>query len=420
MCHLRGSVLMGATFTSVLLSVIGLCLSGVYSAVVAELTFPQTPFVCFFGLFFLVGLIPWRWVRAFHGNRNASTLSQITIQSQLSDKRIFLYLLVTYFVAFTDLIVINLSAIPPLYRFICALVGVGVLIDMSKMIYKRLQYRTQPVGLADWFLESMRNAERSSKHDALVQAFELTFSVISAYVGMNDTASLKMFCLRIIDNADLWIRASSKLPGSLDGMNTEASVLDRYTIVEAMVAKRMSSVLQAESLIMLETLIWFEGKLALAFHGRHASLGYLLLFSLSVTLQQVEGKIDRTSREIEYITMLSEIIKALIDRTAATRISDRTSIFRTLALLESHLKESFRADRSINPAFLMQPFAEVGQLIAEEKYAQVPDRDDIIAELRRLLAQFAALEGVRAQMDIGVEGTDTKSSYKEDKPFLSR
>jgi hypothetical protein len=301
-----------------------------------------------------------------------------------------------------------------------ALVSAGILIDLAKRLYQRLQFRAKPEGIAEWLLEKMSAAEKTLRHDDLVEAFESTFSILTGYLKLEDIASLKLFCLKIVENADFWIRVSSQLPGDFSGTNKESSVLDSYTIVEAMVAKRMSSLLQVESLVVLEMLIWFEGRLVLAFHRRHASLGYLLLFSLSVVLQQVGGKIDRTSREIEYITMLSEVIKAFIDRTVVTRVSDRTSIFRGLALLESHLKESFRIDRNINPAFLMQPFAEVGQLIADEKYAEMPDRDAIIAELRRLLSQFAALEGVRAQMDIGVEGTDTKASYKEDKPFLAR
>ncbi len=411
---------MGATFTSVLISIIGLCFSGLYPTWAAALTFPQTPLVCFFGIFLLVCLLPWRWVGGSQGDRSSHAISQCIIKSQLADKRVWLYQLIVYFIAFFSLVMVSIDSIPSLYRFMGALIGTGVLIDVAKTIYQRLQFRAKPEGLADWILESMKSAERRLNHDELVDFFESTFSILSGYLKMYDVASLKLFCLKIIENADVWIRASSKLPGNLDAINKDASVLDSYMIVEAMVAKRMSSVLQAESLVVLETLIWFEGKLSLAFHGRHASLGYLLLFSLSVTLQHLEGKIDRTSREIEYITMLSEIIKAFIDRTVATRISDRTSIFRALALLESHLKESFRMDRNINPAFLMQPFAEVGQLIADEKYAQMPDREDIIAELRRLLSQFAALEGVRAQMDIGVEGTDTKASYKEDKPFLAR
>jgi hypothetical protein len=413
-------IVMSATFTSVLISIAGLCLSGLYPTWGAALNFPMTASVFFFGIFLLCTIVPWGWVRGPQGGQISHAIVHCAKKSQLSDKRICLYLFAVYFISFGTLIVVSLSPIPSLYRFMCVLVSAGMLIDLAKMIYRRLQFRAGPEGLADWLLETMRTAERKSNHDSLVEGFESTFSILTGYLKMDDVASLKLFCLKIIENADFWIRASSQLPGNLGGVDKDPSVLDNYTIVEAMVAKRMASILQVESLVVLETLIWFEGKLVLAFHKRHSSLGYLLLFSLSVILQQADGKIDRTSKEIEYITMLSEVIKAFIDRAAATRISDRASIFKGLSLLESHLKESFRNDRNINPAFLMQPFAEVGQLIADEKYAQMPDRDDIIAELRRLLSQFAALESVRAQMDIGVEGTDTKASYKEDKPFLSR
>jgi hypothetical protein len=413
---------MGATFASVLITIFVLCLTSSYPSVGTTLMFPKTPFVCFFGLFLLFSLIPWKWVVRFYGNGEAHVLSQCALKSQTADKRIGLYLMAVYFIAFCAVALINFSSVSASYRFLYGLVSAGILIDLARKIYCRLQFRSKAEGLVQWLLESMKSAGRTPNRDDLVEAFESTFSIISSYLKIGDIASLKLFCANIVENSDFWIRASTQLPGNADGINKDASVLDSYTIVEAMVAKRMASIaretLQSESLIALETVIWFDGKLSLAFHKRHASLGYLLLLSLSLTLQQVEGKIDRTSREIEYITMLSELIKAYIDRTISTRSSDRASIFRALALLESHLKESFRKDRTINPAFLMQPFAEVGQLIADEKYALMPDKDDIIAELRRLLSQFAALEGVRAQMDIGGEGTDTKASYQEDKPFL--
>lgn len=415
---------MNATSVALLLSVLLLSLSHLHPNLNGMVFFPKFLATCFLGLFLFVSLIPWRWTRRLSGHGGGGGISQTAAHSQVEDRKVRIYLLGIYCIIFVALFVVNFSAISTLFRFCYFIVSTGLLIDLSRKIYCRLHFRGTASGIAEFLVESMGKAEKRGDHDRLVEGFESTFSMVSGYLKMNDVASLRVFCSKIIERADSWIRASVQMPGKLDGSDQESSLLDSYTVVEAMVAKRLSSIcreaLQSESLIGFETLIWLDGKLALAFHRRYPSLGHLILLSISLTLQQAEGAIDCTSREIEYIAMLSELIKSYIDQTLATKRSDRAAIFRTLSLLESHLKESFRLDRKINPAFLMQPFAEVGELLAEDKYTTMPDRDEVLAELRRLLSQFAVLESVRAQMDVGVDGTDTKASYHEDKPFLPK
>jgi hypothetical protein len=157
----------------------------------------------------------------------------------------------------------------------------------------------------------------------------------------------------------------------------------------------------------------------LTFHGYHESLGFLLLMTLVRETVRADGEIAAADRDVEVISGFSEVTKALIDRAVVRGLSDKGAILKVLAILEARVKESFRREKTINPALLMQPFAEVGQMLAGASYSTLPDREEIIAELRRILNQFAALEGVTSRLEVSVEGTDTASSFHEDLPFTA-
>ena len=190
---------------------------------------------------------------------------------------------------------------------------------------------------------------------------------------------------------------------------------------EARTAKRLAWVIkeacETGSPTALEEAVRITGRLFLVFHGYHPSLGLLLLMTLSQTSQKGEGKIAPWDRDVELMSAFSEVVKALIDKSLDKGISDTESITKVLAILETHVKESFRREKSVNAAFLMQPFAEIGQMLAAPRYNALPGRDEIITVLRRALAQFAAIETVTGRLEIAGEGTDTKASFREDLPF---
>jgi hypothetical protein len=410
-------------------SLIGLCIAAMvlishmlYPNLVVSLTFLRMPFISFFGLVMLGISFPWRYLKSSSSSEKNAALKSVMMRSCQADRALYLYRYLIYIVSFLAILVSSIVGLSSITRFAYAIASVGIVLDCLRGISSRIQLRISPLGLSEYVLGVMNRGEKESDHEKIRDGFESTFSIIFSYLKNGDMASLKIFCTKISGRLDSWIRMSTKLPVSLEELKKEGLVLDRYTIVEAMVAKRFNSILlealQSTNSLGLETIIWFEGKFVLAFHKKHPSLGYLLLFSLANTLQLSEGKIDRVSRQAEYVTLISEIIKAYIDHSAMTNVSDKISIIKALALLENHLKDIFQLDRKMNPAFLMQPIAEIGQLIADERYVQMPDREDIVAELRRILSQFAILETIRAEMQMSGEGTDTKASYHEDKPFL--
>ena len=267
----------------------------------------------------------------------------------------------------------------------------------------------------------MKRSVRRRNERLHTMAFEMVFAVIVAYMHKGQPGELRLFCQKIVAGADLWLGSIARLRMFRLPSESEESLLDRYTVAEAMTAKRLSwlakEACEIGNPVAFEETVRLIGRLFMAFHNFHPSLGFFLLFSLSQTVQNVDGKIARWDRDLEVSMGLSEVVKSLIERSIDRNISDKESILKVLAILETHVRASFLQEKSMNPAFLMQPFAEIGQMLGESRYETLPDRDEVLAQLRRVLAQFAAIENVSGHLEISGAGTDTKSSFHEDLPF---
>lgn len=389
----------------------------------SEVVLPDTMLSFFFGLSLFFSLLPWVWtIFSTSGTKNTpATLAPL--RSCVWDRRMYRYSIGIQILSFLGIVVVSQDLLPPIWGLALSIVYIGGILDLLKNAYIRLQYRRTASGVAEWFIESMKEAVQ--KRDARLHTiiFEMIFSTIVDYMHCGLFGSLKTLCQDLLTETDLWIGAIAGLRLYSVPTEQEETMLDRYMIAEAKTAKRLMWV--AREACDLGTPIAFEesvlltGKLFLAFHAHHESLGFILLVSLSQTAQTLDGKIDPMDREVEVTIGFSEVIKSLIDRSIDRRVSDKASILKVLAILETHVKASFHHEKSINPALLMQPFAEIGQMLAFSRYAALPDREEILAQLRRILAQFAAIESVSSRFEMLGPGTDTGASYREDLPFTT-
>ena len=81
------------------------------------------------------------------------------------------------------------------------------------------------------------------------------------------------------------------------------------------------------------------------------------------------------------------------------------------------MKERFRRDRTINPAYLMQPFAEIATFLTHPSFSTLVGREEIVSDLKRILSQFAVLETISERLG-ETHPTDTASTYQQDIPYL--
>lgn len=387
----------------------------------APLTLPNTFFEVFFVVSLFFSSLPWVWTLILSLGAETNPISAKALRSNMQDRLMYLYSCGVIIASFAGIIIMSYQPIPVVWCFGISVILAGIILDLLRLAYFRLQYRRSPEGIADWFVERMKVAVR--RHDERLHAlsFEMVFTLIAGYIKCGELGGLRIFCQKIVAASDLWLGAMAKLSLFRIPSETEETLLDRYSLAEAMTAKRLAWIIKEAceegSPTALEEIVRFAGKLFLSFHGYHPLLGFVILVTLSQVNQKVDGKIDRWDRDAEINAVFSEIVKSLIDKVLERRIPDTESIAKVLAILETHVKESFRREKMVNPAFLMQPFAEIGQMLAAPRYEALPDREEIIANLRRILAQFAALETVTGRIEIQGEGTDTASTFHEDLPF---
>jgi hypothetical protein len=387
----------------------------------AELLLPEMLFEFFFSSALFFSSLPWVWTLFLTLGAETNPVSASALQSNMKDRRMYLYSTGVIISSFIGIIIVNQPLVPVGWCLGVSIILIGITLDFLRMAYFRLQYRRSPEGIADWLIETMKGAVKRPDEKFHTMSFEAVFTLIIAYLKNGEMGAFRLFCQKIVIASDLWLGSIARVSLFRIPSENEETLLDRYSLAEAMTAKRLAWVIREACDIggptALEEAVRLAGRLFLTFHGYHPSLGFLLLVTLSQISQKTQGKIEPWDRDVELMSAFSEVVKALIDKSIERKIPDTASITKVLAILETHVKESFRREKSVNPAFLMQPFAEIGQMLASPYYTALPDRDEIIAVLRRILAQFAALETVTGRLEISGEGTDTKASFHEDLPF---
>lgn len=383
--------------------------------------FPDTLFAFLFGAFLLFSLLPWIWAIFLTLNTETSVVSSAAVRSNLKDRRMVLLSGAVIALCFAGIIVVSQPLISLTWSFGLCAVLLGTILDLLRAAYLRLQTRRLPEGVADWLVETMREAVRKHDEKLYTLSFETVFTLIIEYMRSGRIGSLRLFTAKILGASDLWLGSIAKIGLFRVPTEHEETFLDRYSLAEARTAKRLAWVVHEACAIgnptAVEESVRLIGRLFLIFHAYHASLGFLLLMALSQTSQKMEETEEKRELDVEISSAFSEVIKALVDRSIERRTAETATIAKVLAILETHVKELFRREKGMNPALLMQPFAEIGQMVGSERYQALADRDEIIAHLRRILAQFAALETVAGRLEISGEGTDTKASFHEDLPF---
>jgi hypothetical protein len=412
---------MVATFLGVLSAIALIVCANSISGFAAGLYVPDTALFFFFVVSLFFSALPWVWTLFLTLGSENNAIEACSLRSNIHDRRLYVYAGGVILSSLTGLIVVSQELVTPIWVLGCSGILIGLVLDFLRLAYFRLHYRRSAEGIADWFIETMKRAVRKRDERLHTMTFEMVFAVIIAYMQSSQPGELRLFCQKIVGAADLWLGAIARLRMFRLPSEGEESLLDRYSVAEAMTAKRLSWLVKESgdigSPMAFEEAVRFTGRLFMAFHNFHPSLGFLLLFSLSQTSQKMEGKLERWDRDLEVSIGFSEVVKSLIDRSLDRGVSDKDSIMKVLSILETHVKVSFRQEKNMNPAFLMQPFAEIGQMLGDSRYNALPDRDEILAQLRKVLAQFAAIENVSGRLEITGAGTDTKASFREDLPF---
>lgn len=159
------------------------------------------------------------------------------------------------------------------------------------------------------------------------------------------------------------------------------------------------------------------GKLSLFFSRQNPDLAALPITFLLKCTHEAQNQGDH-ELVVRSSFALCETCKAFIQQAQARNESFKGLIIDCISSMEEVAKMMYQHNKGINPALLMQPFAEIGQFLGTERMQKCPDRDEILNELRRSLIQFQSLEivmGASEEMTQPIQ--DTSSSFTQDIPF---
>lgn len=197
------------------------------------------------------------------------------------------------------------------------------------------------------------------------------------------------------------------------------TLIDTYVVFQSLIAKRIdnfiASTKKESSDIKWQALIKLVSQMTSLFLmiDENFSLPFLAQLSDCAAFLQKNKSLE----ELEVYARCVESAKTLLDHALAKKKNGKLTLSPLVQKLEFLMKERFRQDRSINTAYLMQPFAEIANYLAHPSFLSLMGREELISDLKRILSQFAILETISGRMG-EVEQTDTSASYKEDIPYL--
>ncbi len=326
----------------------------------------------------------------------------------LKDWWLFLSLLVLFtFALFSYLLVfleaIGLDGMKMHYLLLVWVVFTGLSFDVMQFGSRRMMHYSYYPFLLEKVVKQCLKAVAEAKE---VEAFEWLDAVIEVISkatknGSSHVASDALDKMLVI--VEGYVGAASTSMRSDPFESSKTSLLDRVNYLAVYMCKRLEwlfqSALRENMNPVADEVIGVYGKMSLYFAKYHPTLAHLpLLFIQKCAKIALDADIGESSKEdaiVQISATVSELTKNYILLAKERGESFQEITFIALSHLEEIAKATFQKNKEMNPALLMQPFAEIGQLIGDERFLVFPARDEILVELKRILSQFNALDLVK-------------------------
>jgi len=194
-----------------------------------------------------------------------------------------------------------------------------------------------------------------------------------------------------------FMRAASKVEALRPLGQTGPSLLDEISYLCAYVCRRLEwlNILAMKNNFdpINEDIVNTLGKMSIFFAKHNPEVAKLpLLFAERAGRAALAQNRDELA--IQYCCIISEVTKALLVIAKEKRESRKEAVLAALQNLESLVTAIFQKNREMNTVLLMQPFAEVAQLLGDQQFTDLIDREEIVTELKRILQSFGALDSV--------------------------
>lgn len=275
-------------------------------------------------------------------------------------------------------------------------------------------------GAAKLLSSRLRRAVHSRDLHATLSEFESISLLCEEVFSLPNTPETREGAQLFLSSIEQILAHIPQINLPKDEKETE-TLLDTYFVFQAIVAKKLETFIidikGAPSDQKWDLLIKMLSKVTSLFLSLNESFSVPFLSlteDLAIYLQE-----QKSSKEVELYAGSVEAIKAILEFASLKRRDACTYAGPVLHKLESLMKERFRRDRTINPAYLMQPFAEIATFLTHPSFTALPGKEELMSDLKRILSQFAVLETISGRMG-ETHATDTAATYQQDIPYIKQ
>lgn len=312
-----------------------------------------------------------------------------------------------------------------LWLFSGWIIGLGVSFDLLRFYIRRsYNYISLPF-LLKKIEKKMDKSIRKGDENAAIDTISTVIEATSLAITKNRLRAATTALNSIQNLIEVYVKELARIellnPPALEPEGP--SFLDKVNYLCIFVCERLqwmheSAIRNHMRPIAIEIISEF-GKLSLFFSKHNTSLASLPLTFLLKCAREAQSK-EEQEIVVRSSFALCETCKAFIQLSLEKGVSSKELIFDCIARMEEIAQMMYRQNQEINPALLMQPFAEVAQMLGLERMKNCPDREEILNELKRVLIQFQSLQMMMPRSEEAIDVVqDTSSSFQQDIPFMS-
>ncbi len=289
----------------------------------------------------------------------------------------------------------------PLVSFLLWIVLLGISIDCTYFFTTRFFRYTQHPFLLRRVDRQVVKLVRAGKDKEAFQWMETTIEVVARAADRKNIHIAKDALRATLSMCEHFVKEASTAGVLRSVEQSGPSLLDEVSYLSAYICRRLDwlGTLAAQNHFdpISEDIVNTLGKMSLFFaryNPQIAKLPLLFIERAAKTMLQQE----RDELATQFSCTLSEVAKGLIILSYEKQESRKETVIAAIQHLEAITTLVFQKNRNTNPALLMQPFAEIAQLLGNSLYAAIADREVIISELRRILQSYGALEQIIAKL----------------------
>ncbi len=346
----------------------------------------------FFKVAFFLSIAPWMYMLFLSQGAETQPITMAGLRSNIEDKKMYYYSAGVIAASLGGGFFILQPFFPPQWSFIGSVLCAAIVVDLLRMSYCRFQFRRTPEGLGEWFREVMMKAVKRWDEQWYAICCEIPFAMMVFYMKAGAYGSFRLFSNEIVRMSPQWLASLAKVEMFKIPSESEQSMLARYMHAEVMTTKRIKwMLLEACALGSyggVEEASRLSGKLFVAFHHQHESLGFSLLKVLDSLSQKDLGRIEIKDIDLEILQTYGEVVKLLIEESMGRREIDSAAIMAVLRLFEDKLRVVLQREVPSDLYTLLLPLEEIAFMLEKRQYRSMPGMEAVDGELNRLLSFY--------------------------------